>query len=341
MFAGQIPPDVNESHYLPKAKHFWDPTWCAGDLFLGSSFSHWLFYVTTGWLTRFLSLADASPSRCGRDQHVRALGSVAQLAQAVVRRETLDEDRGRLFYRPPVRTPPEQGRARRHAIRVRSKPSESKDSVARREIAALADALHGAREFEAGHEGAAVRFETFVCGGIEAEHGKNVRVVEADRSDGDFDLTGEEDRDACVRSRRRHNETRRRRENDDAAVQTRRREDDAATPRLRRRDSKRDAAATTRRRVRFPRSAGASPAVGGGAATLETSSAPIEPRARDCQTRRLLNAVDEARSSPHRRRSGPHLCVGAFIVAACRSRAVDRRRDGAPKFASVAVVMRQ
>ena len=57
MFAGQIPPDVNESHYLPKAKHFWDPTWCAGDLFLGSSFSHWLFYVTTGWLTRFLSLA--------------------------------------------------------------------------------------------------------------------------------------------------------------------------------------------------------------------------------------------------------------------------------------------
>jgi hypothetical protein len=57
MFAGQIPPDVNESHYLPKAKHFWDPSWCAGDLFLGSSFSHWLFYVTTGWLTRFLSLA--------------------------------------------------------------------------------------------------------------------------------------------------------------------------------------------------------------------------------------------------------------------------------------------
>lgn len=57
MFAGQIPPDVNESHYLPKAKHFWDPTWCAGDLFLGSSFAHWLFYVTTGWLTRFLSLA--------------------------------------------------------------------------------------------------------------------------------------------------------------------------------------------------------------------------------------------------------------------------------------------
>ena len=56
-FAGQIPPDVNESHYLPKAKHFWDPTWCAGDLFLGSSFSHWLFYVTTGWLTRFFTLA--------------------------------------------------------------------------------------------------------------------------------------------------------------------------------------------------------------------------------------------------------------------------------------------
>ena len=57
MFSGQLPPDVNESHYLPKAKHFWNPSWCSGDLFLASSFSHWLFYVTTGWLTRFFSLA--------------------------------------------------------------------------------------------------------------------------------------------------------------------------------------------------------------------------------------------------------------------------------------------
>ena len=57
LFAGQLPPDVNESHYLTKAKHFWDAQWASGDLFLGSSFSHWLFYVSTGWLTKFMSLS--------------------------------------------------------------------------------------------------------------------------------------------------------------------------------------------------------------------------------------------------------------------------------------------
>lgn len=57
LFAGQLPPDVNESHYLTKAKHGWDPAWCSGDLFLSSSFSHWLFYFTFGWLNQFASLA--------------------------------------------------------------------------------------------------------------------------------------------------------------------------------------------------------------------------------------------------------------------------------------------
>jgi len=56
LIAGQLPPDVNESHYLTKAKHYWNPDWCAGDIFLGSSFSHWIFYVTTGWLTKLFSL---------------------------------------------------------------------------------------------------------------------------------------------------------------------------------------------------------------------------------------------------------------------------------------------
>ena len=55
--AGQLPPDVNESHYLTKAKHFWNPNWCPNDLFLASSFSHWLFYVAFGWLSKFLSLS--------------------------------------------------------------------------------------------------------------------------------------------------------------------------------------------------------------------------------------------------------------------------------------------
>lgn len=49
-------PGVNEPHYLCKAKHFWNPDWCAGDMFLESSNPHLVFYVTFGWLTRFLSL---------------------------------------------------------------------------------------------------------------------------------------------------------------------------------------------------------------------------------------------------------------------------------------------
>lgn len=57
LFAGQLPPDVNESHYLTKAKHFWNPDWCPNDIFLSSSFAHWCFYVLTGWLTKFMSLS--------------------------------------------------------------------------------------------------------------------------------------------------------------------------------------------------------------------------------------------------------------------------------------------
>src|SRR5688500_11446594 len=30
-------PDVNEAHYLTKARHFWDPAWVAGDFFLDSA----------------------------------------------------------------------------------------------------------------------------------------------------------------------------------------------------------------------------------------------------------------------------------------------------------------
>lgn len=55
-FFGQPTPDVNESHYLTKAKQFWDPNWCPGDLFLESADAHWLFFGSTGWLTRFCSL---------------------------------------------------------------------------------------------------------------------------------------------------------------------------------------------------------------------------------------------------------------------------------------------
>jgi hypothetical protein len=55
--AGWQPPDVNEAHYLAKAKHFWNPDWCPGDFFLESADAHRVFYYTFGWLTRFFSLA--------------------------------------------------------------------------------------------------------------------------------------------------------------------------------------------------------------------------------------------------------------------------------------------
>ena len=56
LFAGSLPPDVGESHYLVKAKHYWQPVWCAGDLFLESRDAHAAFYWTFGWVTRFCSL---------------------------------------------------------------------------------------------------------------------------------------------------------------------------------------------------------------------------------------------------------------------------------------------
>ncbi len=49
-------PGTNEPHYLCKAKHYWDSDWCRRDMFLTSSNPHLVFYVTLGWLTRFLSL---------------------------------------------------------------------------------------------------------------------------------------------------------------------------------------------------------------------------------------------------------------------------------------------
>ena len=50
-------PAVNEPHYLAKARHDWDPTWCANDLFLESFSAHRVFYQTFGWLTLWLDFA--------------------------------------------------------------------------------------------------------------------------------------------------------------------------------------------------------------------------------------------------------------------------------------------
>lgn len=65
VLAGGAAPDVNEAHYLGKAKHYWNPGWCAGDFFLQSADAHVVFYWTIGWLTKFVSLdATAWIGRC-------------------------------------------------------------------------------------------------------------------------------------------------------------------------------------------------------------------------------------------------------------------------------------
>jgi len=49
-------PEPNEPYYLAKAKHYWDPSWIADDFFLDSADSHWTFYVTLGWLAKWITL---------------------------------------------------------------------------------------------------------------------------------------------------------------------------------------------------------------------------------------------------------------------------------------------
>src|SRR5262245_25750257 len=54
--AGSAVPDVNEPHYLSKAKHYWNPSWCSEDVFCTSADAHQVFYWTFGWLSLWLSL---------------------------------------------------------------------------------------------------------------------------------------------------------------------------------------------------------------------------------------------------------------------------------------------
>ncbi len=57
---GDLPPDVNEGHYLGKAKHYWNSAWCPEDHFLNSADAHLVFYWTIGWLTKWLSLGSVA-----------------------------------------------------------------------------------------------------------------------------------------------------------------------------------------------------------------------------------------------------------------------------------------
>jgi hypothetical protein len=49
-------PDVNEACYLGKTKHYWNPDWVQGDLFLDSADAHAVFYWLAGWPSLWLSL---------------------------------------------------------------------------------------------------------------------------------------------------------------------------------------------------------------------------------------------------------------------------------------------
>ncbi|HEX7446499.1 MAG TPA: hypothetical protein VF306_03075, partial [Pirellulales bacterium] len=49
-------PDVNEPHYLGKARHFWNNAWAPRDFFFESADTHLVFYAACGWLTRWLTL---------------------------------------------------------------------------------------------------------------------------------------------------------------------------------------------------------------------------------------------------------------------------------------------
>ena len=60
IYAGDPAPAINEAHYLAKAKNFWQPEWCANDLFVASGKAHTTFYLTFGWLTQFVSLPAAA-----------------------------------------------------------------------------------------------------------------------------------------------------------------------------------------------------------------------------------------------------------------------------------------
>src|SRR5689334_15089613 len=54
---GDPTPAVNETHYISRLKHYWNPQWCAGDLFLDSTDTQLVFIWLFGWLTRFVSLS--------------------------------------------------------------------------------------------------------------------------------------------------------------------------------------------------------------------------------------------------------------------------------------------
>ncbi len=70
-------PGVNESHYLCKARHYWQPEWCQGDLFLESANPHAVFYQAFGWFTTRMSLAQVALLIRGGQSLLLAIGWLA------------------------------------------------------------------------------------------------------------------------------------------------------------------------------------------------------------------------------------------------------------------------
>ena len=70
-------PGVNESHYLCKARHYWQPEWCRGDLFLESANPHAVFYQAFGWFTTRMSLAQVALLIRGGQSILLAIGWLA------------------------------------------------------------------------------------------------------------------------------------------------------------------------------------------------------------------------------------------------------------------------
>ncbi|MEW4561266.1 DUF6798 domain-containing protein [Bremerella sp. JC770] len=60
LLVGPLTPEVNEPHYLSKARHYWNPAWCPDDHFLNSGDAHGVFYWSFGWLTTLVSFPVAA-----------------------------------------------------------------------------------------------------------------------------------------------------------------------------------------------------------------------------------------------------------------------------------------
>ena len=80
-------PAVNEPHYLTKARHFWQPEWCANDFFLTSPNAHSVFFVTIGWLTPWLSFEQTAWVGRAVTMLVLAVGWINLVSTMLLRRE--------------------------------------------------------------------------------------------------------------------------------------------------------------------------------------------------------------------------------------------------------------